>query len=90
MAGTLWRLYRRDPALQPLSDPTLAAGGREGAIDILRLGVPIACIVLAEGGLFVLTSLLMARFGDEVVAAYQVAINFASLVFMIPLGVAMA
>ena len=90
MAGTLWRLYRRDPALQPLSDPGLVAGGREGALDILRLGVPIACIVLAEGGLFVLTSLLMARFGDEVVAAYQVAINFASLVFMIPLGVAMA
>jgi MATE family multidrug resistance protein len=55
---------------------------------ILRLGAPIALMMLAEAGLFVLTAFLMARFGDAVVAAYQVAINFASLLFMIPLGLA--
>lgn len=66
----------------------IPAAGREGMRAILRLGAPIALMMLAEAGLFVLTAFLMARFGDAVVAAYQVAINFASLLFMIPLGLA--
>ena len=32
----------------------------------------------------------MARFGDAWVAAHQVAINFASLTFMVPMGIGMA
>lgn len=93
MAAVLAWQYRRVPALRAtwVAD---AATGRlaigEGARDILKLGLPIAAIITAEGGLFVLTALLMARFGESTVAAYQVAINFSSLVFMIPLGVAMA
>jgi len=90
MAAVLWLQYRRIPELRLLSASAAVDAGAEGGRDILRLGLPIALIILAEGGLFVLTSLLMARFGDAVVAAYQVAINFCSLVFMIPLGVAMA
>jgi len=91
MTGVLAWQYRRVPELRGF----LAAGaaqpsGNEGGRDILKLGLPIAAIVSAEGGLFVLTALLMARFGEAVVAAYQVAINFASLAFMIPLGVGMA
>lgn len=60
------------------------------AREILRLGIPIGLILTAEAGLFVAVSLLMARFGDEAVAAYQVALNFASVMFMIPLGVGLA
>ncbi|MGH8506620.1 MAG: MATE family efflux transporter [Stenotrophobium sp.] len=60
------------------------------AREILRLGIPIGMILTAEAGLFVAVSLLMARFGDEAVAAYQVALNFASVMFMIPLGVGLA
>uniref|UniRef100_UPI0025D67F77 MATE family efflux transporter n=1 Tax=uncultured Nevskia sp. TaxID=228950 RepID=UPI0025D67F77 len=93
MAAVLAWQYRRVPALRAtwVADAAtgqLAAG--EGARDILKLGLPIAAIITAEGGLFVLTALLMARFGEGTVAAYQIAINFSSLVFMIPLGVAMA
>ncbi len=93
MAAVLAWQYRRVPALRAtwVADATagqLAIG--EGARDILKLGLPIAAIITAEGGLFVLTALLMARFGEGTVAAYQIAINFSSLVFMIPLGVAMA
>ena len=90
MAALLWAQYRRIPELRGLGVGVPSSDATEGARDILRLGLPIALIVLAEGGLFVLTAFLMARFGDAIVAAYQVAINFASLVFMIPLGVAMA
>jgi MATE family multidrug resistance protein len=89
MAGVLALYWRYASGLgRYLAAPRCAA--REGARAILRLGLPIAGILLAEGGLFVLTALLMAGFGEQTVAAYQVAINFASLVFMIPVGVAQA
>jgi len=56
----------------------------------VKLGLPIALMLVAEASLFVVAALLMASFGDRTVAAYQVAINFASVMFMIPLGVALA
>ncbi|WP_428382322.1 MATE family efflux transporter [Nevskia ramosa] len=93
MAAVLAWQYRRVPALRATWVADAATGQLatgEGARDILKLGLPIAAIITAEGGLFVLTALLMARFGEGTVAAYQIAINFSSLVFMIPLGVAMA
>jgi MATE family multidrug resistance protein len=88
----LWQ-YRHTPILREALDASrvaTAVASREGARDILRLGLPIAAMTSAEGGLFVLTALLMARFGEHTVAAYQIAINFASLLFMIPLGIGMA
>ena len=90
MAWSLSVFYARHPVLQPLR---LRAGqGHEpGAVrETLRLGLPIALIVLAEAGLFVVVAMLMARLGERTVAAYQIAINFASVVFMIPLGIGFA
>jgi MATE family multidrug resistance protein len=55
-------------------------------MEALRLGLPIGCILLAEAGLFSVALLLMAHFGDTAVAAHQVAINFAAVSFMVPLG----
>jgi len=94
MAAVLAWSYSYEPQLriyfgnfgEPVS--TLPNASGDGMLAILRLGSPIAMMMLAEAGLFVLTAFLMARFGDAVVAAYQVAINFASLLFMIPLGLA--
>lgn len=92
MVAVLAWHYRRVPRLRAALDAarTAPAAGGEGARDILKLGLPIAAIITAEGGLFVLTALLMARFGEATVAAWQIAINFSSLVFMIPLGIGMA
>lgn len=57
---------------------------------LLKLGLPIGVTVFLEGGLFVATALLIGTLGATAVAAHQVAINVASLAFMVPLGVAMA
>lgn len=57
---------------------------------LLRLGLPIALGWLAEAGLFHVSALLVGRFGDASTAAHQVAINVASLSFMVPLGLSMA
>lgn len=58
--------------------------------ELLHVGVPMAVSLLAEAGLFVAVALGISRLGDEVVASHQVALNVASLFFMIPLGLAMA
>jgi MATE family multidrug resistance protein len=57
---------------------------------LLRLGVPMGVSVLMEAGLFVAAALLVGSLGATSVAGHQVAINVASVAFMIPLGVAMA
>ena len=43
-----------------------------------------------EGSLFIVTALLIGRLGEVPAAAHQIAINVASLCFMIPLGLAEA
>ncbi|GLQ99573.1 putative multidrug resistance protein NorM [Dyella mobilis] len=57
---------------------------------LVHVGLPMAITLLAEGGLFVAAALLIGTMGEDVVASHQVALNIASLFFMIPLGLAMA
>ena len=55
--------------------------------DLLRTGLPIGITVLMEGGLFIVTALLIGRIGSTEAAAHQIAINVAQLCFMLPMGV---
>lgn len=91
MAATLALQYHWRGALQPVQ-LFVRERPRTGADagELLRLGLPIGLILIAEAGLFVMAAMLMARFGETTVAAYQVAINFAALLFMIPLGLGLA
>lgn len=57
---------------------------------LLRLGVPIGATIVMEVGLFSAVALLMGRFGAVAVAAHQVALNYAALMFMVPLGLSLA
>jgi MATE family multidrug resistance protein len=57
---------------------------------LLATGLPIGVTVAMEGSLFIVTALLIGRLGSVPVAAHQIAINIASLCFMIPLGLAEA
>lgn len=57
---------------------------------LLAIGVPMGFAIIMEGGMFVAAALLIGSLGAEVMAAHQVAINVASVAFMIPLGIAMA
>jgi MATE family multidrug resistance protein len=58
--------------------------------SMLRLGVPIGVTHFAEVSAFGAISLLVARFGVVQVSAHQVALNFSSLVFMVPLSFGIA
>lgn len=66
----------RGPALAPVT-------------RLLGLGLPIAVTMVLEMGLFSAVALLMGQLGPVAVAAHQVAINFAALAFMVPLGLSM-
>ncbi|MFZ5636261.1 MAG: MATE family efflux transporter [Pseudomonadota bacterium] len=57
---------------------------------LLALGLPIGFSWLMEGGLFVATALVIGRLGAVPAAAHQIAINVASLCFMIPMALAEA
>lgn len=56
-------------------------------LRMLRIGVPIGIQYQLEMGVFSVVALLMGRIGTDPMAAHQVAINIASLTFMVPLGV---
>lgn len=57
---------------------------------LFKLGFPIAMAIFCEVTLFTVVALLLAPFGAEIVAGHQIAINFSSLIFMIPLSLGMA
>ena len=54
---------------------------------MLRLGLPIGFQYVLEFGAFALVALMMGWLGTRQMAGHQVAINLASLTFMVPLGV---
>jgi MATE family multidrug resistance protein len=57
---------------------------------LLKVGLPIALAIFVEGSLFVGAALLIGRLGPVPAAAHLIAINFAALLFMIPVGLSSA
>jgi len=55
---------------------------------LLRVGLPIGVTIFFEGSLFVSAALLIGTLGALPIAAHQIAINFAGMAFMVPLGLA--
>ncbi|SIQ24831.1 multidrug resistance protein, MATE family [Rhizobium sp. RU20A] len=58
--------------------------------EVVMLGLPIAVTILAEVSLFTAASLLIGTIGTTELAAHGIALQFASIAFMIPLGLAQA
>ena len=58
--------------------------------QFLALGMPIGLSLFVETSIFAVISLFIARFGAEIVSAHQIALNFTSLLFMLPLSLSIA
>lgn len=58
--------------------------------ELLYVGVPIGVAIFVEVTLFTLIALFVARLGEVVVAAHQIALNYTSILFMLPLSLSMA
>lgn len=57
---------------------------------ILKMGVPIAVSLGMEALLFIMVGLLIGRLQISTIAGHQIALNIASVAFMVPLGLSMA
>lgn len=57
---------------------------------LLKIGVPIALSLFFETSIFAAVTLLMSKYDTVTIASHQIAMNFASLLYMIPLSISMA
>ncbi|KFX69176.1 multidrug transporter [Pseudomonas taeanensis MS-3] len=57
---------------------------------LLNIGLPMGIAVFAESSIFAVIALLIGGLGATVVAGHQIALNFSSMVFMIPYSLGMA
>jgi MATE family multidrug resistance protein len=79
----------------PLLGPYLRPVRREAfrlspLLRMVRLGAPIGIQFSLEWGAFGATGILMGWLGTVAMAGHQVALNLASLTFMVPLGISQA
>lgn len=86
LGAIVWWI-RRAPAYrstQPLDAFEAPRGAEIRAL--LRIGLPIGVTYFAETSAFSLIALLVAGLGTTQVAAHHIALNFVSLVFMVPMS----
>src|SRR5206468_2320762 len=58
--------------------------------QLVRIGAPISIAFLLEYGLFGAAGLLMGLIGTTALAAHQIALQIAAILFMVPFGISMA
>jgi len=67
-----------------------SAPSLSGMQSIVRIGLPSSIGITGEATFFSMSSILVATLGVAAVSAHQITLNFGSLLFMIPLGIAQA
>lgn len=77
--------FARTRLLRHLSGPRLA-----DQVRLLRLGLPIGLAIFFEVTAFSLVALMISPLGETAVAGHQVAMSITSLLFMVPLSLAIA
>jgi len=63
---------------------------KKAIYHLLTVGLPIGFSIFFEISVFSVIALLLGSLGAEVIASHQVALNFSSLIFMLPLSISMA
>ncbi|MHC8516690.1 MATE family efflux transporter [Sporosarcina sp. ITBMC105] len=58
-------------------------------LEIIKIGVPIGLSIFVEISIFSVVTLLMSGYTTETISAHQIALNFTSLLYMIPLSISM-
>ncbi len=57
--------------------------------EISLIGIPIGISLFAETSIFSAVTLMMSTYGTITIGAHQIAINFTSLLYMLPLSISM-
>jgi MATE family multidrug resistance protein len=85
MAGYVWFKHSGYKIFTQIHAPDLTMIG-----ELLRVGIPISMTIFFEFSMFAACSLAMGVIGSKQLAAHQIALQTASITFMIPLGIALA
>ncbi|WP_394187925.1 MATE family efflux transporter [Paenisporosarcina quisquiliarum] len=56
-------------------------------LEISKIGIPIGLSIFAETSIFSAVTLMMATYSTAVISAHQIALNFTSLLYMVPLSI---
>lgn len=83
----IWFFERR---MQPTARNILRRLNGARLAQLIRIGLPAATQILLEIGAFGATAFLAGRLAPVALAAHQIAINVASVSYMVPLGISSA
>ncbi|MET1014613.1 MAG: MATE family efflux transporter [Paenisporosarcina sp.] len=56
-------------------------------VEISKIGIPIGLSIFAETSIFSAVTLMMSTYSTSVISAHQIALNFTSLLYMVPLSI---
>ena len=79
------KLYKRTELLKEFDGPSLKV-----TKEILKLGIPIGIGIFAEMSMFSGAAIIIGQLGDKVLSGHAIALNIASIVFMLPLAIGLA
>ncbi|MBD1389579.1 MATE family efflux transporter [Neiella sp. HB171785] len=77
--------YRPYHLLSAIQGPNWSA-----ILTLFKIGFPMALAFFFEVTLFAIVAVLLAPLGATIVAGHQVALNFSSIIFMLPMSLGMA
>jgi len=80
-----WRPFQDFAILKNWVKPRLKAWTEQ-----LKIGIPIGLAIFFETSIFSAVTLLMSVYSTNTIAAHQAAMNFANVLYMVPLSVGMA
>lgn len=80
-----WKAFQPYAVFKSWVKPRILAWGEQ-----LKIGIPIGLAIFFESSIFAAVTLLMSEYSTITIAAHQAALNFANVLYMIPLSVGMA
>lgn len=85
LAGYVWKWHSQHDVFSGFLSPDLPM-----IHELLRVGVPIAMTIFFEFSMFAICAFAMGAVGAKQLAAHQIAMQTASMTFMIALGIGLA
>tara|TARA_B100001287_G_scaffold240556_1_gene215013 strand:- start:245 stop:1162 length:918 start_codon:yes stop_codon:yes gene_type:complete len=77
--------YKKTELLKEFNGPSLRVSK-----EILKLGIPIGVGIFAEMTMFSGAAIIIGQLGDKILSGHAVALNIASILFMLPLAIGLA
>ena len=77
--------YKKTELLKEFNGPSLRVSK-----EILKLGIPIGIGIFAEMTMFSGAAIIIGQLGDKILSGHAVALNIASILFMLPLAIGLA